>query len=143
MRVVDTNVLLHAVNPGAKHHKRVVTKLEASLHFPGTWLLTWGIAYEFLRVSTHANVFDRPLSNENAWRFLRSFVARGARILTPTDGHQGVLELCLCELPALTGSRMHDLHTAVLMREHGIVEISTFDTDFRSFPWVRVLDPLA
>jgi len=37
---------------------------------------------------------------------------------------------------------MHDLHTAVLMREHGISRICTRDTDFLKFPFLTVVDPL-
>jgi len=33
---------------------------------------------------------------------------------------------------------MHDFHIAVLMREHGVVDIATLDSDFRLFPWVFV-----
>ena len=46
------------------------------------------------------------------------------------------------ELPHLKGSIMHDLHTAVLMREHGIKEICTRDTDFYRFPFLKVIDPV-
>jgi predicted nucleic acid-binding protein len=38
---------------------------------------------------------------------------------------------------------MHDLHTAAVMKEHGIAEIRTTDTDFRKFAFLRVVDPLA
>jgi hypothetical protein len=31
-------------------------------------------------------------------------------------------------------------HTAILMREHGIREIYTRDTDFHRFPFLRVVD---
>ena len=37
---------------------------------------------------------------------------------------------------------MHDLHTAVLMRAHGISRICTRDTGFRRFPFLTVVDPL-
>ena len=37
---------------------------------------------------------------------------------------------------------MHDLHTAVLMREHSISRICTPDQDFRQFPFLDVVDPL-
>ncbi len=40
------------------------------------------------------------------------------------------------------GNLAHDLHTTVLMREHGISRICTRDTDFRRFPFLTVVDPL-
>ena len=46
------------------------------------------------------------------------------------------------ELPELRGNIVHDLHTAVLMREHGISRICTRDADFHRFPFLSVIDPL-
>ena len=36
---------------------------------------------------------------------------------------------------------MHDLHIAVLMREHGVERICTLDSVFRRFPFLTVVDP--
>ena len=38
---------------------------------------------------------------------------------------------------------VHDFHTAVLMREHGVATIYTRDVDFRRFGFLEVIDPLA
>ena len=38
---------------------------------------------------------------------------------------------------------IHDAHTAILMREHGIRRIVTRDADFHRFPFLEVVDPLA
>jgi len=46
------------------------------------------------------------------------------------------------QVPHLRGNLMHDVHTAVLMREHGIRRIYTRDTDFHRFPFIEPLDPL-
>jgi predicted nucleic acid-binding protein len=48
----------------------------------------------------------------------------------------------LAELPHLAGNILHDSHTAILMREHGIRRICTRDTDFHRFPFLEVIDPL-
>jgi predicted nucleic acid-binding protein len=37
---------------------------------------------------------------------------------------------------------MHDVQTAVLMREHGIRRIYTRDADFHRFEFLEVVDPL-
>ena len=47
------------------------------------------------------------------------------------------------EVPDLRGNLVHDAHTAVLMREHGVRDIFTRDTDFHRFPFLRVIDPFA
>jgi len=42
----------------------------------------------------------------------------------------------------LAGNLLHDAHTAILMREHGIGRICTRDTDSNQFPFLEVIDPL-
>ena len=37
---------------------------------------------------------------------------------------------------------MHDVHVAVLMREHGVRQIYTRDTDFHKFKFLQPIDPL-
>ena len=46
------------------------------------------------------------------------------------------------ELPDIRGDQMHEMHTAVLMREHRVSRIWTRDTDFHRFPFLTVVDPL-
>ena len=48
----------------------------------------------------------------------------------------------MAELPDVRGNQMYDLHTAVLMREHGVSRICTRDTGFHRFPFLDVVDPL-
>jgi predicted nucleic acid-binding protein len=48
----------------------------------------------------------------------------------------------IAEVSHAAGNLMHDVHTAVLMREHGIRRICTRDTDFYGFPFLEVIDPL-
>ena len=62
-------------------------------------------------------------------------------MLLPTARHSALLSEIIAEVPQLRGNILHDLHTAALMREHGIKEIYTRDMDFHRFPFVTVLDP--
>jgi hypothetical protein len=45
------------------------------------------------------------------------------------------------EVRDVRGNLVHDAHTAILMREHGIHEIYTRDTDFHRFSVLRVVYP--
>jgi uncharacterized protein len=56
--------------------------------------------------------------------------------------HADVAGEVFTELPHLAGNLLHDTHTAVLMREHGIRRICTRDTDFNQFPFLEVIDPM-
>ncbi len=143
MFVVDTNILLYAVNPDSPDHPVAREVLEGWRSEARPWFLTWGIAYEFLRVSTHHRVFPRPLRLREAREWLDLLLATPAvSMLSETDRHRRVLEE-LSELhPRSAGNVLHDLHTAALMREHGVSEIRTADTDFHQFAFLRVVNPL-
>jgi predicted nucleic acid-binding protein len=66
----------------------------------------------------------------------------GLGVLVPTERHADVAEQVITELPWLAGNLLHDAHTAILMREHGIRRICTRDTDFHRFAFLEVVDPL-
>lgn len=142
MFVVDTNVLLDAADASSEHHARCRALLETARAGVVPWFLTWGIAYEFLRVATHPRVYARPWTAPKALAFLDALLrSPSARLLTPTPRHAEVLATCLIEVPEARGNLVHDLHTAVLMREHGIGRIVTRDRDFLRFGFLEVVDP--
>lgn len=143
MLVLDTNVLLYAVNGDSEFQPPCARLLEECRRDPTPTYLAWHVCYEFLRVATHRRVFPSPLTSDDALSFLRSLLdSPGFGVLRPTERHAGVLARTLSELPELRGNAAHDLHTAVLMREHGIGRICTRDTDFHRFPFLTVVDPL-
>ncbi len=143
MFVVDTNVLLYAADADSEFHTPCRDLIEQARGQAAPWFLTWGICYEFMRVATHPRVYRHPWTSQAAWRFIESLLAcPGLSVLTATRRHAAVLAQCLEELPEARGNLMHDLHTAVLMREHGISRIVTRDTDFHRFGFLEVLDPL-
>jgi hypothetical protein len=144
MFVVDTNVLVYAADQSCPEHARCRALLERWRAQSLPWCATWGIFYEFLRVTTHPRVFRRPWSVARAWQFIEALLAAPAlQVLDHSDRHAAVAAETLDEVPALRGNLLHDAHTAVLMREHGIRRIYTRDTDFNRFPFLEVIDPLA
>ena len=143
MLLFDTNVLIHAANAASEFHSGCRRRLDEARRDPSPTFLTWSICYEFLRVSTHRRVLASPWTAEEAWRFLADLLAApGTGVLRPTPRHAAVLSQTLSELPNIRGNLAHDLHTAVLMREHGISRICTRDADFYRFPFLTVVDPL-
>jgi hypothetical protein len=141
--VVDTNILLYAVNPDSPEHERALSAVEGWRSGGRSWFLTWGIVYEFLRVSTHRSVFAEPLDLTTARAWIRALLkGPGCGILVESDLHAEVLEEVVRLHPRLAGNPVHDLHIAVLMKEHGIEEIRTADSDFHQFAFLRVVDPL-
>ncbi len=144
MLVVDTNVLVYAANRDSEFHKACRLRLEECRARASPWYLSWSICYEFLRVSTHPKILTKPWSVAAAWHFLETILdSPNAGFLLPTARHAVILNEVIAEVPHLRGNILHDAHTAVLMREHGIERIYTRDVDFHRFPFVRVIDPVS
>lgn len=144
MLVVDTNVLVYAANASSPFHPACRQALEGWRRGRGAWYATWAILHEFLRVTTHPRVLSPAWSAGQAWSFVESLLASpGFGVLVATARHAAVVAEVLREVPHLSGNLVHDAHTAVLMREHGIRRVYTRDTAFHRFPWAEVVDPAA
>jgi len=63
----------------------------------------------------------------------------GLGVLIPTQRHADVAVQVIAELPHLAGNLLHDAHTAILMREHGIRRVCN---GLPRFPFLEVVDPL-
>ena len=143
MLVVDTNVLVYAADKDSPFHAACRDWLERQRKRADAWYTTWAILYEFLRVTTHPRVMRRPWNVSAAWAFVAALLASpGLSVLTSTPRHPDVAAQVIAELPHLAGNLLHDAHTAILMREHGIRRVCTRDTDFHRFPFLEVIDPL-
>ncbi len=142
MVLVDTNILLHAVNADSSDCARATRALEELANGSEDFALGWGILYEFLRVATHPRVFAQPLTLEQAWDFVAELSSRdNCATIVESAFHGQVLSDAMAEAPRLSGNILHDFHYAVLMREHGIKDVLTLDQDFRAFPWVSIRLP--
>jgi hypothetical protein len=142
MFLVDTNVLVHAANDQADEHAVCRGLLERWRSQDTPWFTTWGVLYEWLRVMTHPGIFRTPLPIGRGIGFVDSLLrSPGIVVLSPTQRHAAVLAKTVAEVPRLAGNILHDVHTAVLMREHGVRRIVTLDSDFHRFPFLEVVDP--
>jgi toxin-antitoxin system PIN domain toxin len=142
--VVDTNVLVYAADEDSPFHDRCRKLLEGWRAQPSAWYVTWGILYEFLRVTTHPGVFRKPWPLPAAWGFVEAVLSSPALgILVPGERHGQVAASVVREVPHVAGNLIHDARTAILMREHGIRRIYTRDMDFHRFSFLEPLDPVA
>ena len=141
--LIDTNILAHAANTASPVHQSALNFLDGHLGARTSWCTTWPILYEFLRVSTHRNVFPRPLRAKQALQFIATFTTlEEVAILAPTERHFEVLQQVVEDLGHPSGSVFHDIHTATLMKEHGVPEIVTADAHFFQFRFLKVTNPL-
>lgn len=144
MFVVDTNILVYAADRDSPFHSRCSDAVEEWRRQPSVWYVTWGILYEFLRVTTHPRVFRKPWSVTRGWAFVKALLASPSLgILIPGERHADVAAEVIKSLPSMSGNMLFDAQTAVLMREYGIKRIYTRDTDFHRFPFLEPIDPAA
>lgn len=144
MQVVDTNILIYAINARDPDHPRCALLLQSFADGAMPWYTTWGVIYEFLRLVTHPRVLPSPLTAAAGWEVLDGMVREGGlRVLSATPAHARVLTELVTAMPELRGNVMHDVETVALMREHGVSRIITRDTDFHRFAGIEVVDPVA
>jgi len=142
MKLLDVNLLLYAVNEDAPLHRRARTWLEETLSGTETVGLTWIVLLAFLRLSTRAAVFPKPLRAEDAFARIDSWLDQPCVVvLHPTVGHARVLRDLLLPL-GTAGNLTSDAHLAAIAIEHG-AELCSCDNDFARFPGLRWVNPLA
>jgi len=136
MFVVDANVLLYAINEASPHHRRARAWLDDALGGREPVGFAWTVLLAFLRLATHAAVFPRPLTPEQALAAVRDWLARpSATIVEPTGRHIDILAGLLAEA-GTAANIVGDAHLAALAVERDGTIVS-FDTDFARFAGVR------
>jgi predicted nucleic acid-binding protein len=78
-----------------------------------------------------------------AWAFVAVLVGSPhITMLGAGPGHAAAAQRML-SAPGVRGNLVHDAHIAAVLAEHGVRRIYTRDQDFRRFPGLEVVDPLA
>ena len=142
MKVVDANVLLYAVNEEAEHHEVAKAWLDAALSGPESVALPWICLLAFIRLSTHASLFEHPLRVDDALDIVDAWL-RAPQVLTADADrrHSGRLRHLLAATGA-GGNLTNDAHLAALALQYDAT-VATFDHDFGRFPGVRWIRPSA
>lgn len=136
MQIVDTNVLVYAVDDESPDNAAARAWLDGALADAEAVGFTWLVLVGFLRVSTQAGLFHRPLSVEKAADAVDGWLAQApAVIVEPTVRHSGLMRRLLAEV-GTAGNLVNDAHIAALALEHG-GEVVSFDRDFARFEGVR------
>jgi toxin-antitoxin system PIN domain toxin len=140
MFIVDANVLLYAINETSPQHKRARAWLDDALSGREPVGFAWIVLLAFLRLATHAAVFPRPLTPEQALAAARDWLAQpSATLVEPSNRHLDILAGLLIET-GTAANLVGDAHLAALAVERDASVVS-FDTDFGRFAGVRLLVP--
>jgi toxin-antitoxin system PIN domain toxin len=142
VRIVDANLLFYAMDSRSPRHGAARSWLERQLSGADTVAFSWSVLLAFLRLSTSARVFERPLAPGEALAAIDDWLAQPCAVVVhPGDRHAALLRSLLAPL-GTAGNLVSDAHLAALAIEHG-AELNSCDTDFARFPGLRWIDPLA
>ena len=137
MRTPDVNVLLYAVNADSPQHATARTWLEAAFVRPAGIGFAWPALLGFLRLSTRAGIFAKPLGLDDALGVIDAWLHHpAARVIGPTERHAALLAGLLIGA-GRGGNLVSDAHLAALAIEHG-AELGSFDRDFERFAGLRM-----
>jgi uncharacterized protein len=141
MRLADLNLLLYAINRDAPQHETARQWLEESLSGDDPLALSWTVILGFLRLTTSARVFERPIAPERANSLIDEWLSHpNVEVLVPGDRHWSILRSLLQE-SGTAGNLTSDAHLAALAIEHE-AELHSADNDFQRFRGVRWVNPL-
>lgn len=136
MQIVDTNVLLYAINEDSPKHEESIAWLDSALLGNESVGFAWAVMLVFLRLSTRRAVFPQPLTWEQASSALEEWLAQPAAVVVePSTRHLSLFRGMLMPFGS-AGNLVADAHLAVLSIEHG-ARVITYDNDFGRFPGVR------
>jgi hypothetical protein len=136
LRLVDANVLIYAVNEDAPHHDRARAWLDEALAGSEAVGFSWTVLLAFLRLTTRAGLFVRPLTVPEATGVIEAWLEQPmAVVVEPTARHLSILAGLLAE-SGTAANLVGDAHLAALAIENG-AEICSFDADFGRFHGVR------
>ncbi|MBI3890556.1 MAG: PIN domain-containing protein [Candidatus Wallbacteria bacterium] len=142
--MVDTSILVHAANRQSTSRQAARRFLEGLVTGEKPWFLSWPIQYEFLRAVSDGGVFYEPMRAEEVFAFLHELrSSKMLRILQETPEHPKILEEFFKANPDIKGDAYRVLHTACLMKEHGVTEVASGTGEYRRFPGITVFHPLA
>jgi hypothetical protein len=141
MILVDVNLLIYAVNEDAPSHRQAKLWLGAALSGTETVGLPWIVLLAFLRLTTRAGVFQKPLSVATAFELIEAWLDRPQVVVPePTSRHLRILRDLVMSL-GTAGNLTSDAHLAALAIEHG-AELCSSDHDFGRFAGLRWRNPL-
>jgi toxin-antitoxin system PIN domain toxin len=139
--LVDTNILLYAVDTASPDHEASRAWLEERLNGSRRVGLAWQSLTGFLRIATHPRALEHPLSADEAMELVDAWLAAPAGwIPLPTAAHAEVLG-GLIRRHRVTGDLVADARLAALAFEHGLA-ICSADTDFARFTEIQWINPL-
>lgn len=142
MIVPDANLLLYAYDSDSPFHETARSWWQACLSGREAVGLTHPTLFAFLRISTNARIYEKPMTLAEAAEHVHSWLGRRVSqvLQAPADHVQQVIAL-LESAGGTAGNLVTDAQIAAMALSHRAV-VHTADRDFLRFPEVRCHFPL-
>ena len=142
MILVDANLLIYAIDTDSPQHaaaRRCIEHLFSKTTDVG---LAWIVMLAFLRLTTHPAVMRHPLQIDTALTYLDDWLHQPSVVpIAPGANHWAIFR-SLMKTTKMTGNLTSDAHLAALAIEYDC-EIYSTDHDFKRFPGITHINPLA
>ena len=140
---LDVNILLYASDSSSPYHEQAKSFLASCITQEELFYLGWPTVMSYLRIATHASIFDRPLSPKEAMTNIETLLGLSwARFLSEEEGFWDVYRTTTGEV-LTRGNLVPDAHLVALLRQHGVKTLYTLDRDFLKFGFLDVRNPFA
>jgi toxin-antitoxin system PIN domain toxin len=138
--LLDTNVLVYAVNADAPQHSSSQAVVQAAFERHILAAVVPQILLEFMAVVTNPRRVTRPLDPAQAWEQVEILRVNLPVLGLEPDALTMLGELVIAHRPA--GRGIFDLFLAAQMRTHGVRTICTYNgSDFDRLHDVEVVTP--
>jgi toxin-antitoxin system PIN domain toxin len=139
--LVDANLLIYAVNADSAHHAAARRWFEGVLSSPQPVGLPLIAVLAFLRITTRAAIFPRPLTPDVALAYVDSWLDLPyVELVGPGPNHWAILRALLIA-SGTAGNLTSDAHLAALAIERRC-RLFSADADFGRFPGLEYHNPL-
>ena len=141
MLLPDVNVLVYAHREDTPDHLKYRAWLEALVNGEQAYGVAELVLSGFLRIVTHARIFNPPSRLATALRFVNAIRRQPHCIVVRPGPRHWDIFTRLCRTAGATGSLIPDAYLAALAIESGSEWITT-DRDFSRFSRLRWRHPL-
>lgn len=141
MILPDVNLLVYSIDESNQYHHQTRTWWDNLLSSKEKVILTYPAILGFIRITTHARIFENPLTISEAIDRVDGWLEQpNVHLLSPTSRHWNLLKDVMREV-GIGANLTTDAHLAALAIEHGCVLYSN-DRDFDRFEGLRWHNPL-
>jgi len=139
---VETNILVAALRPDAANHEKAARAVQRLVDSDDPWAIPWPCVHELIAVTSNPRVFSLPTPVAIVCDQIDELMEGGALLLNESRQHLITLRDLALD-GAVVGGQIHDARIAAICTDHGVSELWTADRDFRKFPALATVNPLA